>query len=345
MGAGVNADLLVFTRQFAAMVGSNLQLVQVLESLTRETPKKKLRAALQDVAGKVRNGGDFDRALADHPGIFNPTYVGVVRAGLQSGQLAQALQQISEYLTSLDKVIKKMRSAFIYPMMLIASFLVTFHILTFGILPRFETLFAQFGKKLPGPTLIVLAIGNVYGAIWPHLLAILLLGTAGTMLWIRDNRVTYDRLKLKAPIIGQLLRLSALARFAHTLAIQVQNSVSLLEAIRVAAPASNNTYVEVSLRQIADDIERGQGIAQAFAKQELFRGIVQQMIVAGEQTGELAFPLRSAATYFESLWVQRVDAVISMINPALTAIMGLLISGMLIAAFLPVFEASGVATN
>jgi type IV pilus assembly protein PilC len=213
------------------------------------------------------------------------------------------------------------------------------------VLPRFEALFAQFGKPLPAPTKIVLAIGHVYGTIWPHLLAVILLGVAASFIWIRENRVTYDRLKLRMPLIGPLLRLSSLARFAHTLAIQVQNSVSLLEAIRVAAPASNNVYVESSLRQIADDIERGQGIAQAFAKQDLFRGVVQQMITAGEQTGELALPLKSAAGYFESLWVQRVDNVISMINPALTAIMGLLISGMLIAAFLPVFEASGVATN
>jgi type II secretory pathway component PulF len=171
------------------------------------------------------------------------------------------------------------------------------------------------------------------------------LSTVGFIAWIRTpaGRLTFDRLKLKVPIIGPLWRLAALARFAHTLGIQVQNSVTLLESIRVAAPACNNKYVEQSLHKIASDIERGEGIAQAFVKQELFRGVVQQMISAGEKTGELTEPLRSAATYFESLWIQRIDAVISLINPALTAIMGALISGMLIAAFLPVFEVSGLA--
>jgi type IV pilus assembly protein PilC len=124
----------------------------------------------------------------------------------------------------------------------------------------------------------------------------------------------------------------------------VQNSVTLLESIRVAAPACNNKHVEVSLRRIASDIERGEGIAQAFMKQDLFRGVVQQMISAGEQTGELTEPLRSAASYFESLWMQRLDTSIALINPALTAIMGLLISGMLIAAFLPVFEVAGITS-
>jgi hypothetical protein len=126
IGSGVNSDLLLFTRQFSAMVRSNLQLVHALESLARETPRRKLRNALNDVLSKVRAGRDFDRALADHPSIFNSTYVGVVRAGMQSGQLGEALQQVTEYLTSLDKVMKKIRSAMMYPLLLLVSFVGTF---------------------------------------------------------------------------------------------------------------------------------------------------------------------------------------------------------------------------
>ena len=240
---------------------------------------------------------------------------------------------------------KKVRGAMMYPLLLLVSFIGTFHMMVFGILPRFEMLFGEYGHALPAPTQVVLAIGHVYASMWPMLLASVVASVLGFTWWIAtpNGRLTYDRLKLKIPVIGPLMRLAALARFAHTLGIQVQNSVTLLESIRVAAPACNNKHVEMSLRAIANDIERGQGIAQAFAKQELFRGVVQQMISAGEKTGELTEPLRSAATYFESLWIQRLDAVIGLINPALTAIMGLLISGMLIAAFLPVFEVSGIA--
>src|SRR5258708_33845475 len=144
------------------------------------------------------------------------------------------------------------------------------------------------------------------------------------------------------PLSGPLWRLAALDRVAHTLGIQVQNSVALIESIGVAAPACNNKYVEVSLQRIASDIERGEGIAQAFMKQELFRGVVQQMISAGEKSGELTEPLKSAATYFESVWMQRLGASISLMNPPLTAVMALRISGMLIAAFLPQFEVSGI---
>jgi type II secretory pathway component PulF len=345
IGSGVNSDLLLFTKQFAAMVRSNLQLVPALESLARETPRRKLRNALNDVLNKVRAGRDFDRALADHPHIFNSTYVGVVRAGMQSGQLGDALHQISDYLTGLDRVMKKIRGAMMYPLLLLLSFIATFHMMVFGILPRFEALFAEYNHALPVPTQIVLAVGHVYASMWVEILLGSVLSVVGVTAWIRtpNGRLTFDRLKLKVPIIGPLWRLAALARFAHTLGIQVQNSVTLLESIRVAAPACNNKFVEQSLRSIATDIERGEGIAQAFVKQDLFRGVVQQMISAGEKTGELTEPLRSAAAYFESLWVQRLDAVISLINPALTFIMGALISGMLIAAFLPVFEVSGIA--
>jgi type II secretory pathway component PulF len=217
--------------------------------------------------------------------------------------------------------------------------------MVFGILPRFEKLFAEYNHALPLPTQIVLAVGHVYADMWFEILVATGLSAVAFIAWIRttQGRLTFDRLKLKVPVMGPLWRLSALARFAHTLGIQVQNSVTLLESIRVAAPACNNKYVEQSLRAIATDIERGEGIAQAFAKQDLFRGVVQQMIAAGEKTGELTEPLKSAASYFEGLWIQRIDTVIALINPALTAIMGALISGMLIAAFLPVFEVSGIA--
>ena len=344
IGSGVNTDLLVFTKQFSAMVRSNLQLVHALESLARETPRRKLKHALNDVLAKVRAGREFDRALAEHPKIFNPTYVGVVRAGMQSGQLADAMQQITEYLTSLDRVMKKLRGAIVYPLLLLVSFIMTFHMMVFGILPRFETLFAQYNHALPAPTQLVLDIGHVYAATWPLLLTVGAGSVIAFSAWVATagGRLNYDRLKLNIPFLGPLWRLAALAQFSHTLGIQVQNSVSLLDAIRVAAPACNNKYVEASLMRIASDIECGEGITQAFMKQELFRGVVQQMISAGEKSGELAQPLQSAASYFESLWVQRLDTAIALLNPALTAIMGLLISGMLIAAFLPVFEVSGI---
>jgi type II secretory pathway component PulF len=342
-----SADLLIFTKQFSAMVRSNLPLVQALESLACDSPKRSFRIVLQDVLAQVKCGRDFDRALGDYPGTFNGTYIGVVRAGMQSGQLGAALLQISDYLDNHDKVLKKVRASLIYPAMLFASFLVVFHVMIFGILPRFRDLFAEYGKPLPLPTQIVLRIGDAYGANWPFMFGGIVLGGMALFAWLRTpgGRLTFDRLKLRLPVFGDLMRLSAMARFARTLAIQVQNSVSLIESIRVAAPANDNKYIESCLYRVADSIENGEGITQAFQREQLFRGVVQQMISAGEQSGDLASPLGSVSDYFESLWVQKLEAVIATVNPLLTATMGLLISGMLIAAFLPVFDVSGLAVQ
>src|SRR5579883_2425596 len=322
-----SSDLLIFTKQFAAMVRSQLPLVQALESLSRDAPRRSFRTMLTQVLEQVRCGRDFHRALADHPKIFNGTYIGVVRAGMQSGQLGAALQQIAEYLDSHDKVIKKVRAALIYPGLLFGSFAITFHVMIFGILPRFETLFHSYGKALPAPTQFVLDVGHVYEENWPFMLGAAMLTGMGLFAWLRtsEGRVTFDRLKLKIPLFGDLMRLSAIARFAQTLAIQVQNSVGLIESIRVAAPANNNKYIERSLLKIADHIEQGESITQAFQRETLFQGVVQQMISAGEQSGDLGTPLVSVANYFESLWAQKLEAVISTVNPLLTASMGMLI--------------------
>lgn len=341
------SDLLIFTKQFAAMVRSNLPLVQALESLSRDAPGRSFRSMLTHVLEQVRCGRDFHRALADYPKVFNGTYIGVVRAGMQSGQLGIALSQIAEYLDAHDKIIKKVRAALIYPGMLFASFAVTFHVMVFGILPRFETLFKSYGKALPAPTQFVLDVGRVYEENWPFMLGAIVITGMFFIAWIRtiEGRVAFDRLKLRIPLFGNLMRLSAIARFAQTLAIQVQNSVGLIESIRVAAPANNNKYIERSLLKIADHIEQGESITQAFQRESLFQGVVQQMISAGEQSGDLGTPLVSVANYFESLWAQKLEAVISTVNPLLTASMGMLISGMLVAAFLPVFQVSGLAVQ
>jgi type IV pilus assembly protein PilC len=208
-------------------------------------------------------------------------------------------------------------------------------------------LFLQYGKPLPAPTQFVLDIGDIYAEYWPFMLGAGVIITICFFAWIRtiEGRVRFDRLKLRLPIFGDLMRLSAVARFAQTLAIQVQNSVSLIESIRVAAPANSNKYIERSLLKIADHIEQGEGISHAFEREPLFQGVVQQMISAGEQSGDLAAPLVSVANYFESLWAQKLESVISIVNPLLTASMGMLISGMLVAAFLPVFEVSGLAVQ
>lgn len=339
------SQILIFTRQFASMLGSRLQLAHVLENLAAETPQRRLREILTDVVEQVKRGTDLSDALASHPGAFNSIYVAIVKAGLESGQLADALYQITEYLTRTDQVVKKMRAAAFYPMLLGLSFYGVLNGMFFFILPRFEAIFSGAGKELPGPTRILVAIGAVYKAHWALMLGTIFGAAVAFSLWVArpEGRLAWDRWKLGLPLIGGLWRLASLARFIRTLSVQVRNFIPIAEAIRLSASASGNRHIEAMVHQIAADIENGVGVAQAFRSRKVFSGVVVQMVASGEESGRLDEMLSSAASYFDSLLLQQIDTITALINPLLTVVIGAAIAGMMVAAFLPVFDLSGAA--
>ena len=337
------SQLLIFTKQFSAMIASQLQLVYVLENLAKETPHRRMRQTLDDVLDDVLNGVDLGDALAQFPKVFSDVYVNVVRAGMQSGQLGNALAQMAEYLESADAMSRKIRGALTYPMFLLVAFIVVFNVQVLLILPRFEEMFANFDEELPAPTLFMLAAGKFYVQNWPYLLGVIVAVTIGFIAWTSsdDGRRIWDKLKLQVPVIGRTLRLGALSRFLRTLAVQVHNMVPLVTALRLSASASGNRFIEETIFTIADDVELGVGIAESFRRHDIFTGIVQQMIASGEQASELDELLMSAAVYFDSLLNDQVQTMTELINPVLTIVIGLAIAGMMVAAFLPVFQISG----
>lgn len=341
-GIGVS-QILIFTRQFASMMGSRLQLAHVLENLASETPHRRLREVLSDVVAQVRRGTDLSQAMASHPSAFSSIYVAIVRAGLESGQLADALYQMTEYLTRNDQVIKKMRAAAFYPLLLGMAFYGVLNGMFFFILPRFESIFAGAHKELPGPTRILVALGNAYKAHWLEMLFFIAAIVIAFVVWVArpQGRLTWDRFKLGLPLLGRLWRLSALTRFIRTLSVQVRNHIPIAEAIRLSASASGNRFVEAAVIGIAADIENGSGVAQAFRGHRIFSGVVIQMISSGEESGQLDEMLGSAANYFDSLLLQQIETITAMINPILTVAIGAAIAGMMVAAFLPVFDLSG----
>lgn len=338
------SQLLIFTKQFAAMTRSNLHLVDVLDSLAKETPQKVLRDTIRDVVDKVKTGFDLSEVMKDHPKVFDQVYVSVVRSGMESGQLSSALEQVAAHLERISRVQTKLRSAAIYPAILGLSLIVIFNLMVFMILPRFERIFSSFGKELPFVTQVMLQIGDVYASNWLLIFSSVAAIVFSCVAWRsnKNGRVVWDRLMLKLPILGQVLRLSAVARFAHTLSVQVANSVPMLDALRLAAPAAGNRYIEEVVLQVGLDIERGSGVSEAFRKHDLFSGVVQQMAASGEESGHIDEMLMSVAGYFDSLWFQRIETLTSLFNPLMTAIVGFFIALMMIASFLPVFDISGV---
>jgi type II secretory pathway component PulF len=278
--------------------------------------------------------------LAAHPDVFSDIYVNVIRAGLASGRLSDAIVQITVYLKVMHEVSRNVRGALTYPIFMLAAFFLVFNGMVFFILPRFARMFANFGKPLPWPTQILVNIGDIWAAYWYLMLGGIGLFTISFVLWVatEDGRAIWDQIKLRIPFLGSIWRMSAMARFIRTLAIQIKNEVMLLDALILSAQAASNVFIQETLYNIAEDIERGSGLAEAFRAHAVFEGIIVQMIAAGEEASALDELLLSSADYFDSLLADRIESVTGLINPILTVVIGLSVAGMMIASFLPVFK-------
>ena len=340
MAAVKTSHLLIFTRQFSSMIASRLQLVDILNNLAQETPQRRLRIAIETISNDVQRGVDFGDALSYFPRIFDEIYVNVVRAGMEAGQLDDSLNQMANYLQRIDEINRKVRGAMSYPIFMFLAFFGVFNGMVLVILPRFEKMFSTFDSELPIPTQIMLSIGDAYTANW-HIIFLLIFTTiAGFVIWINNaaGRRIWDEVKLSIPVVGTIWRMGALSRFLRTLSVQMRTTVPLLDALRLSASASGNTYIEEVINNIADEVENGAGIAATFREYDIFSGIVLQMIAAGEEAGILDELLLSAATYFDSMLEDRIDTATNLINPILTVSIGAGIAGMMIAAFAPVLN-------
>jgi len=344
--AGVSRiHIMIFTQQFASMMRSKLPLVDVLNNLASETPQRLLRETIAEISDDVQHGVDLGEALAGYPRLFDDVYVNVVRAGMESGHLGDALSQIAHYLKVIHETARKVRSAITYPVFVLGAFFAIFNGMVFAILPRFQAMFSSMHKALPGPTQLLLDMGEYWKANWITIIGVLALTVVGFMVWLRtpEGRAIFDEYKLKLPLLGRLWRMAALARFLRTLAVQVQNEVPVLQAMRQAADTCGNVFIEEVIYEIADDVERGRGLAVSFREHDVFHGIVLQMIAAGEEAGILDELLMSSADYFDSLVQDMIDQITQLINPILTVVVGLLVAGMMLAAFLPVFQMGSAA--
>jgi len=335
-------QILIFTRQFSSMIGSQLQLAYVLENLAKETPNRQMRETIEEILDDVLHGTDLADAFESHSKIFNDIYVNVVRAGMESGMLGNALDQIGTYLEVADQMRRKVRAAFSYPIFMLAAFFIVFNVQVVLILPKFQKMFAMRDDPLPVPTQFMVMVGDFYLENWYYMVVVFVGSIVGFVVWIstQDGRQIWDEVKLKLPVIGSAFRMSALSRLLRTLAVQVQNKVPLVIALELSASASGNRYIEGVILNIVDDIRNGEGIADSFRAHDVFTGIVLQMIASGEESGEFDRLLMSAASYFDDLLAEQLESMTGMINPILTVVIGTAIAGMMVAAFLPVFQMS-----
>jgi len=332
-----------FTRQFATMIGAGLPMVQCLEILAQQSDSAELRKVIGQVKESIQAGTTLAEALSRHKKVFDELYVNMVDAGEIGGALDSILLRLAAYREKADALVRKVRGALIYPsVILIVAIGATFLMLTF-IVPVFAKMFAGVGAELPGPTKFVLGLSHFLKSNFVTGLILLVLLVIGFRFYIRTEQgcLLFDKLFLKLPLIGDLLRKSAISRFTRTLGTLISSGVSILDALDITAKTAGNKVIQNAIKKSVISIAEGETITQPLKETGVFPPMVTQMISVGEKTGGLDDMLNKIADFYEEEVDAAVSALTSIIEPVVIIFMGGIVGGILISMYLPMFDIIG----
>jgi len=331
--------LAVFTRQFSVMIDAGLPLVQCLEILALQQEHKNFQKILLQVRQDVEAGSTLADAMRRHPKAFDNLYVNMIAAGEAGGILDTILQRLSVYIEKAVKLRSQVRSAMIYPVAVIVIAAIVVAVILLKVIPTFAALFASLGAELPFPTRVVIAASNILARYFIFFLA----GLAALAYGIRRYYRTYrgrrviDGLLLKAPILGMILRKIAVARFCRTLATLTSSGVPILESLEITARTAGNAIVEDAILETRKSVEGGKTIVEPLRDSNVFPNMVVQMIGVGEQTGALDTMLNKIADFYEDEVDVAVQGLVKLMEPVMIFILGIIIGGIVIAMYLPMF--------
>ncbi|MDJ0848462.1 MAG: type II secretion system F family protein [Myxococcota bacterium] len=334
-------ELVIFTRQFATMIDAGLPLVQCLEILGDQNENATFREIIRDIKNDVEQGSTFADALRKHPKPFDALYVNLVQAGEIGGILDTILNRLAVYLEKADALRRKVRGAMVYPstVMTVAGAVVT--LMLVKIIPTFEKMFADFGGELPGPTQMVINMSHFmqeWLGTFNMVLGALIVGYIQARKRSYKFRRATDAFYLKTPIFGPLLRKVAVARFSRTLGTMIASGVPILDALDIVSRTAGNVIIEEALNDVRAAISEGKTIAEPLMESEVFPGMVVQMIAVGEETGAMENMLNKIADFYDDEVDTAVEALTSMLEPAMMVVLGGTVGGLLVAMYLPIFK-------
>jgi len=341
------ADLVMFTRQLATMVDAGLAMVQSLQALSEQADKKVTRDVIKDITTRVEGGDSFSDALQKHPKVFNKLYYSMVSAGEKGGLLAEILSRLATYLENTARLRKKVKSAMMYPtaVTIIAIGITVF--LLVKVVPVFGDIFSQLGGHLPTPTAYLIKLSNL---MQHYFLLFLLAGggiVGGWMYYIKTpvGRAFWDAKRIKLPIFGSIAHKICLARFARTMASLVRSGVPILEVLAIVQNTVGNVVMEAAIKSASNDIERGEGISAALSKHPVFPTMIIRMMSAGEQTGKIDAMLERVADFLDEEIETTLSGLTSLIEPLLIVFLGVVVGGIVICMFLPIFKLSDLVSG
>lgn len=335
--------LALFSRQMAGLINAGLPLMRTLGILIEQTDDKKLQPALIQVQADVESGSSFSGALARHAQTFPPLMLSIVKVGEAGGFLGGALTSIAENYRRESELQNKIRAAVTYPVIVLIIALVGVTVMVTFVVPVFEGMFAGLGTSLPLPTQILVSISHNMWWIIPLIAIVVIVA----MVWWRANkhteqvRRTVDPIKLKMPVFGKLTTKMAVARFARNLSMMLTAGVPIVQALSIVGQASNNWKIEQAVRDVQESIRQGRSFAGPLAKAEVFPPMVSQMVSVGEESGTLSEMLTSIAEFYEDEVETATSQLSATIEPILIVGLGIVIGGMVISLYMPIFTLYG----
>lgn len=335
------ADIALFSRQMATMMRAGVPLVHAFDVVAKSARSPKLAAVIEAVRQDIAEGASLTSALAKFPAVFDDLYVSLVGVGEQSGALEAMLERIAMYQERTQSTRRKLAKAMTYPCVVVLAATVVAVLLLIYVVPQFETVFAGVGADLPAFTRFVIGLSDDLREKWPILLAA---GTAGVLGLTTAQRRSprfrdlRDRCVIKSPIAGEIVVKASVARFARTLATSVAAGMPLVEALRAVVGTTGNVVYARAIERLRDEIASGQPLAASMRDCRVFPDMIVQMVAIGEESGSLDDMLSRSATHFEEQLDAAVDNLTSLVEPLLMAVLGVVVGGLVVAMYLPVFQ-------
>jgi type IV pilus assembly protein PilC len=345
-GGKVNAgDVATFSRQLATMLAAGIPLVQAFEIVGSGNDKPAMQKLILDIKSEVEGGTSLHEALGKHPLHFDDLFVNLVQAGEQAGALESLLDKIATYKEKTEALKKKVKKALFYPTAVLGVAIIVTAILLIFVIPEFENLYKGFGADLPAFTLFVIGLSKFVQHDGIFIL-IVVGGAIAAFIYFKKRsramREFLDRMTLSVPIIGPIMRKAAIARYARTLSTMFSAGVPLVEALQSVAGATGNSVYEKGVLTMRDEVATGQRLQRAMENTGLFPNMVNQMIAVGEESGALDEMSGKVATFYEAEVDNAVDAMSSLLEPLIMVVLGVLVGGLVIAMYLPIFKLASV---
>ncbi|NUO18422.1 type II secretion system F family protein [bacterium] len=344
LGGGVGVkDLKIFARLFGTMINAGLPIDQCIQILVDQMQNKKFRRTIAEIHNQVAGGESLSEAMSKHKDVFDNLFVHMVSAGETGGALAMVFNRLAVYLEKADALRRKVKGAMIYPAVIACVAVGATVFLLMKVIPVFANMFKDLGAELPKPTQFVLALSDVVQKTFFPALGVMIIGFLVFRKWHKtaNGKATVDKFLLKTPVIGSVIRKTAVARFTRTLGVLISSGVPILHGLEITAKTAGNTVIQRAVDKVRKDVSEGRNITAPLMETAVFPAMVCQLIAVGEQTGRLAEMLEKIADFYDEEVDAAVAAMTSLIEPVVIVLMGGVIGGLLVSMYLPMFDMIG----